>query len=136
MIYDIEITEFAPDARTSRAVVNTAEEAWAAARAAEALDACMLLVTRHEETVNWGDFYIWLAGGRASVRLDEHRDWYATDPEAMPVGDAAAETELEFGDEFGPFFKPRSKTVSRAQAFEALEYYLRTREMLPSLTWT
>lgn len=132
MTYDIEITDFAPDARMSRATVSTPQEAWIAARAAEALDPCMLLVSRLGGNVNWGDFYIWLAGDRALVRVDEHRDWYATDP-LMTV--AEADTELEFRDTHGTFFELFAKTVSRAQAFAALDYYLRTGEMLPSLTW-
>lgn len=80
MTYEIEITGFAPDPRTSRTVVDTAEEAWTAARVAEARDPCVLLVGRHEGNVSYGDFHICLPGDRALVRLDEQRDWHAMYP--------------------------------------------------------
>jgi hypothetical protein len=89
--YDIGITDFAPDARVTRAVVRTAVDAWTAARVAEACDSCVLLVGRHADNASHGDFHVWLAGDRALVRLDEHRDWYATDPEAGSAGDGEVE---------------------------------------------
>lgn len=131
MTYDIEITDFAPDARTSRTVVGTADEARIVARAAEARDPCVLLVGRHEENVSWGDFYIWLAGDRALVRLDEHREWHAMDP--VWVASAAGETWFRYSE--GPFPAQDAETVSRPQALAALDHWLRTGEMLPSLTW-
>ena len=130
--YDIEITTFTPDLHTSRTVVDTAEEAWAAARAAETIDDCVLLVGCHTQEVSYGDFYIWLAGDRASVRLDEHRDWYASDPAWVA---SAAPMDTWFRDADGPFPAQNAETISRAQAFEALEYWLQTGKMLPSLTW-
>jgi len=132
MIYDIEIIDFAPDARTSRGVVNTAEEAWAAARAAEALDSCVLLVGRHDANVSYGDFHIWLAGDRVCVRLDEHREWFAMD---AAWAASAAGGETWFMDADGPFPKQIAETISRSQTFEALGHWLRTGEMLPSLMW-
>ena len=133
MIYDIEITDFAPDARASRTVVSTAEEAWTAARAAETLDSCVLLVGQHAGNVSYGDFHVWLAGDRACVRLDEHREWYAMD--AAWVAPAAA-GETWFRDSDGtPFPAQAGETVSRSQAIAALDYWLRTGEKLPSLTW-
>jgi hypothetical protein len=132
MIYDIEITDFAPDARTSRTVVSTAEEAWDAVRAAEACDPCVLLVARREEGVSYGDFHVWLAGDRACARLDEHREWFAMD-HAWVTSEAAGETW--FTDTDGPFPAQTAETISRSQAFEALGHWLRTGEMLTSLMW-
>jgi hypothetical protein len=134
MIYDIEITDFAPDARTSRTVVSTVEEAWATTRAAEAVDPCLLLVGRHEEDISYGDLHIWLAGDRAVVRLDEHREWYAMD-DAHAASAAAGDTW--FRDSEGTSFPAQNaETISRSHAFTALDYWLRTGGMLPSLTWT
>lgn len=134
MTYDIEITDFAPDARTSRTAVRTAEEAWTAARAAEACDPCVLLVGRHEGGVSHGDFHIWLAGDRALVRLDEHRERHAMDP---AHAESAAGGDAWFRDSDGSTFPAQDgETVSWPQAFEALNHWLRTGAMLPSLTWT
>lgn len=133
MTYDIEITDFAPDARTSRTVVGTAEEAWIASRTAQALDPCVLLVGRRADNVSQGDFHVWLTGDRASVRLDEHREWYAMDASWVASTTAG---ETWFRDSDGtPFPAQDAETVSRSQAFEALGHWLRTGEMLPSLTW-
>lgn len=134
MTYDIEITDFAPAARTSRTLVSTAEDAWIAARAAEALDPCVLLVGRHEDNVSSGDFHIWLASDRALARLDEHREQYAMDT-ARAASMAGGDTW--FRDSEGTMFPAQqAETLSRSQAFQALGYWLRTGEMLPSLTWT
>lgn len=133
MTYDIEIADFTPDVRTSRTVVGTAEEVWAAARTAEARDPCVLLVGRHEGSLSYGDFHIWLAGDRAVVRLDEHREWFAMDPAQVA---STAGGDVWFRDSDGAFPAQDAETVSRPRAFEALDHWLRTGEMLPSLTWT
>lgn len=133
MIYDIQITDFAPDARISQTVVSTAEEAWATARVAEAIDPCVLLVGCCLENVSYGDFQIWLAGGRALVRLDEHREWYAIDS-VWATSTAAGDTWFRDSDGTS-FLAQAAKRVSRSQAFAALDYWLRTGGKLPSLTW-
>jgi hypothetical protein len=132
--YDIEITGFAPDARTSRTAVSTAEEAWTAARAAEARDPCVLLVGRRSGNVSHGDFHVWLAGDRALVRLDEHREWRAMDPARV----ASAEMgDTWFRDSDGtPFPAQDAEAVSRSQAMDALAFWLKAGQMLPGLTWT
>jgi hypothetical protein len=132
VFYDIEITDFTSGGRTSRTVVSTAEEAGTQARAAESIDQCLLLVGRHAENVSHDDFHLWLAGSRAFLRLDGHRDWYATDPGAAPAQDG---TEVELSDLDGRFSVPFSRTLSRTQGFEALLHWLRTGEMMPGLAW-
>jgi hypothetical protein len=134
VIYDVEITGFAPDARTLSARVDTAEDAWSAARAAQARDPCVLLVARHEANVSRGDFYIWLQGDRALVRLDEHREWFAMDPARAA---STSGSDAWFTDSEGTMFPAQdAETLARSQAFQALDHWLRTGEMLPGLTWT
>ncbi|MBB4634291.1 Imm1 family immunity protein [Longimicrobium terrae] len=131
--YDVEITTFASGLHTSRAVVHTAGEAWAAAREAEALNACVLLVGCQTRDVSYGDFHVWLAGDRAFLRLDEHREWYAR---GSALDQSNAESPVEFRTLDGTYFSvPRADTVTRSQAFEALDSWLQTGEMPPSLHW-
>lgn len=131
MIYEVEITVFAPGARASRTFASTPEEAWDAARAAEARDPCVLLVGRHEGNVNWGDFHLWLAGDRALTRLDQHREWRAMDPARVA---SAAGGDTWFRDSDGTAFPAQHpETISRSQAFEALAFWLHTGDMLPAL---
>lgn len=134
MIYDIEITDFTLGARTSRTIVGTAEDAWEAACAARAGDESVLLVARRDATVSYGDFHIWLAGDRALVRLDEHREWFGIDADCAATASAG---DIWFRDSDGASFPAqRAEAVARSQAFEALDYWLRTGKMLPSLNWT
>lgn len=133
MFYDIEVTTFTPDLGTSRTVVNTMDEAWTAARAVEIIDECVLLVGRHERNITRGDFHIWLSGDRALVRVDEHREWFAIDPARVASATAG---DTWFTDSDGTTFPAQNaETVSRSQAFEALDCWLRTGGRLPSLTW-
>lgn len=133
MTYDIEITDFTPAPRTARTTAGSARDAWRAARAAAAHDPCVLLVGRHEANVSRGDFHLWLAADRALVRLDEHREWRAMDPAWLA---SAAGGDTGFRDADGtPFPAQAAETLSRSQAFEALEHWLRTGEMLPRLVW-
>lgn len=81
----------------------------------------------------YDDFYLWLAGDRALLRIDQHREWLASDP---AWASSAGEGEMEFSDENGSSFPmPLAETVSRAQALDALAHWLRTGEMLPDLAW-
>lgn len=131
--YDVEITTFDSGPRTSRVVVDTAGEAWTAARAAAAIDPCVLLIGCQTGEVSYGDFHVWLAGDRALLRLDGHREWHATDP-AHDASDAARPVEFRAPD--GTCFSaPRAGTVTRSGAFEALSSWLRTGEMPPGLLW-
>jgi len=80
-----------------------------------------------------GDFMFWLVGDRARVRLDLHREWYATDPSlAHDLPDAP----VTFRDSDGsPYVEPYANTVARAAALEAFWYWLRTGKMDPNLHW-
>jgi hypothetical protein len=132
MMYEIEITCFEPEPVTMRANVSSATEAEAMTRERDD-GTSYVLVARHEGEVSWGDVHLWLAGDRALVRCDEHREWHACDPAWAEVGTAS---EVWFIDSDGtPFPAAGAETVSRAQAFAALAYWLRTGGMLPTLRW-
>ncbi len=132
MMNEIEITHFEPEPITTRSTVNSASEAEALVR--EGADtASYVLVARHEGEVSLGEFHIWLSGDRAIVRLDEHRERYATHPARISsIGGG----EIWFRDVDGmPFPAQVAETVTRSRALEALNQWLRTGEMLPGLAW-
>ena len=130
--FEIEITRFEPGLATSRTTTSDAGEAELAVRLG-AREACVILVARHDGAISRGELHVWLAGGRALVRLDEHREWYATDPAWSA---SAAPPEWEFRDSDGTSFSaPTSETVSRSQAMDVLTFWPRAGEMLPGLTW-
>jgi hypothetical protein len=78
-------------------------------------------------------FMVWLVGDRGRVRLDLHREWYATDPS---VACESPDAPVTFRDTDGSAFTERyAKTVSRAVALEAVWYWLRTGKLDPKLRW-
>lgn len=132
MMYEIEITRIEPQPITTRTTTSSASEAEALVRRG-AGDPCVVTVAHHEGEISVGEFRIWMASGRAVVRLDEHRDWYAADSEAAAPD---SEREMTFIDDDGSFFDaPASGTVSQSQALDALGFWLGTRKKLPTLTW-
>jgi hypothetical protein len=133
MSFEIEITRFEPELATSRTTTSDAGEAELAVRTG-AGEACVILVARHDGAISLGELHVWLAAGRALLRVDEHREWYATDPAWSA---SAASPESEFRDSDGTSFStPTSETVSQSQALDAMAFWLRAGEMLPDLTWT
>lgn len=82
--------------------------------------------------VDRGNFLAWFQGGRAFVRLDEHRDHYATDSSIRNLPDEA----IRFEGDGDSFEVPFAQSVSRAQALDALEIWLTTGQMSPSLEWS
>jgi hypothetical protein len=127
--FDIEVTRFVPERVVERVAAKDAAEAEAIVHANAGGVCCVLLAQRAGDQLV-DDFYCWFSADRAFLRRDEHREWYATD-----LAMAAADGEVEFRDEHGPVPEPLSQTVSRSQAFEAVAYWLRTGELLPTLTW-
>lgn len=131
--FDVEITRFAPEPIAERFTTSNPGEAEAMVRE-RADEVCFVMVTQREGDLFGDDFYLWLAGGRACVRRDEHREWYAIDP-AWAV--SAAGGDRWFRDEEGTWFPVQDgETLSPSQALDALGYWLRTGELLPTLTWT
>jgi hypothetical protein len=83
--------------------------------------------------IDYGNFYVWLCAGRAYVRLDEHREHYASfrDVTTIPRGEAV------FFDEDGSTFSASlAATVSVASAKEALAHWLATGEATTALLWS
>lgn len=128
--FELQITRCVPDVVEEHLAARDADEADAMVRARA--DACLVLATQRDGERYGDDFYVWLAGDRALLRRDEHREWYATDPAWIA---SAGSGEAWFADSDGPFPVQAAETVSRAQALEALGYWLRTGGLLPSLTW-
>ncbi len=130
--FDVEITRLAPEPVVERTAGVDVHEAEAMVRAA-ADKACLVMAAQRDGEAYGDDFYIWLAAGRAIVRRDAHREWYAADPTSAASADDA---EVEFRDEDGSSFTyPAAGTVSYAQAMDAFVYWLRTGELAPYLTW-
>jgi hypothetical protein len=90
MIYEIEITRFAPGPVAWGMTTDIAAEAERVVRT----DACepgVVRVAQHDGAVSRGEFHIWLSAGRALVRLDQHREWHGMDSahaESAAGGDA------------------------------------------------
>lgn len=132
MIYEIEITRFAPAPVTSVMTTGSAAKAervvWA-----DATESCLVLVARYHGAVSRGELHVWLSAGRALVRLDEHRDWHATD---SAWAESAAGGDAWFTDSDGATFRAQAaETISQPQAMDALVFWLQTGQMLPGLTW-
>jgi len=81
----------------------------------------------------WGQLLVWRSAGRALVRLNEHREHYASYPDtsSIPPGDAS------FLDEDGStFYVPLANTVSVESAKEALLHWLSTGDTTSALLWS
>jgi hypothetical protein len=132
MIYEIEITRFAPGPVASVTTTGSAAEVARVVRA-DVCEPCVVLVAHHDGAVSRGEFHIWLAAGRALVRLDEHREWHAMDP---AWAEFAADGDAWFRDSDGTNFPAQAaETISRSQAIDVLAFWLATGQMLPTLTW-
>lgn len=79
---------------------------------------------------DWGNFMVWLGGGHARVRLDEHREHYASPPGARQGG------SVQFIDTDGSTFDiPLSECVPRNEALRAFTLWLATGKRDPLLAW-
>ncbi|WP_146009539.1 hypothetical protein [Deinococcus planocerae] len=77
-------------------------------------------------------FMVWFSGDRALVRLDKHREHYATDS-ALGTSDA---DEVIFDDGTEVFTRRWDETVTREQAQAAFSHWLTTGGRLESLAWS
>ena len=94
---------------------------------------CVIYVAHIVDGVDHGNFYIWRNIDLAHVRLDEHREHYATDPSRLAIAKEVA----AFIDESGTVLEiSPSSVISWAQATEALMFWLRSGSKLPSLSWS
>ena len=83
--------------------------------------------------VCWGEFLVWRTGGRAHVRVNEHRGYFASYPDTT----AAPPGETSFLDDDGSeFHVPYANTVSVESAKEALLHWLSTGEKTSALRWS
>ena len=134
MIYEIEITRFAPGPIVERYAVATSEDAARQIQLDHAIE-LLIFVTAldRERNVDWGNFCVWCNAERARVQLNEHREHYATDPLLQPE----QTREVRFRDELGGSFSvPYQQTVTRDQALAALRFWLPSQEHTPELAWS
>ena len=126
----LELTIFAPDPRRVQRTGLSETEATELARSAAAAPAAALLI--EDGARGHGVFFLWLSGDRALVRIDDPVEWYAADPALAPDGDG----DVAFRDDDGSTFRqPLTRTLSRAQALDALAHWLRTRARTGALEW-
>jgi len=129
-MFDIEITTFDPEPAATPLKARNPHEAYMAVLARTG-SRCAVHVRHQDEVAAHTELYLWLSGDRARVRVDEHREWYATDPAA---GASVAEAEFTAAD--GSVFQARlEETVSRQQAMVALADWLDGEEKTSLLTW-
>ena len=89
--------------------------------------------------LNLGGFQIWLNKSRAFVRLDEHCEHYATDPDMSYDISQGSENfpdvgQWGFGQEI--FTQDFHQTITKAQALAAALHWLETGDKLESLIWS
>jgi hypothetical protein len=131
-VFEVEIDWFAPDHRHLQQAGLTPEGVAEAVREpAAAAAACVQVV--NIDVRQQGDLICWLAGDRARLRLDLHREWFASDSGLSP--DATNEV-VSFRDNDGSeFVESHGDTISRGRALEAFWHWVRTGQMDPGLTW-
>ena len=131
-MFEVEIDTFAPEhQRVRRADLSQAGVVEAVQAAAVAPAAC--IVVSNPEAPAVGEFMFWLAADRARVRLDLHREWYATDH--APAADHGS-APVPFRDDDGStFLEDPVNTVTRDAALKAFEHWFRTGGMDPGLQW-
>src|SRR5579859_6282536 len=94
---------------------------------------CAIFVAHIVDDVDYGNFYVWYNEDLAFVRLDEHREHYASDP----LRTSSAGPSNQFQDEDNELFEVLpSQVVGRAQAAEALHCWLTSGSKLSSLSWS
>jgi hypothetical protein len=129
-MFDIEITACQPEPVTNSLTARNPHEAYMAVLARLGVR-CAVRVFHQDRQATHTDFFLWVADDRARVRVDEHREWYATDPKLAPT-----EGTVEFADRDGSLFSvPMNETVSRQQAMVALADWLDGEEKTSLLTW-
>ncbi|WP_137914532.1 hypothetical protein [Rudaea sp. 3F27F6] len=131
-MYEFVVTDFSAVPAEQRHTFPTRD---AATRFGSSLAArrCAIFIAHIVDHVDYGNFYVWYNEDLAFVRLDEHREHYASDPlRASFVGPS-----IQFQDEDNELFEVLpSQVVGRAQAAEALQCWLTSGLKLSSLSWS
>lgn len=111
-----------------------AEAAQAAAVIANlAAGAAVIFVADIRDHIDHGNFYVWWSAGQAYVRLDEHREHYASYRDTATI----RQGEAMFLDEDGASFSVLlADTVSASAAKEALAHWLLTGRATDALVWS
>ena len=89
--------------------------------------------------LSFGEFMIWLSDERALVRLDEHREHYATDSSItydIRQGSVTFQDVGQWGFGTEIYTQNFDQTVTKAQALAAALHWLETGEKSESLQWT
>lgn len=130
MNYEIEVTTFAP--RLAAHQFETADPVKAASYLDEQLESiCCVVVAASESEVDLGNFILWLSGERALVRLDEHREHFASSPNID-----GRNSPIVFRDDDGSSFSVAvERTVARQDAVAALRFWLSSQARTASLNW-
>ncbi len=92
----------------------------------------VLFVAALGSGVDFGNFLIWSSAERSLVRLHEHREFCAFDPDTQAI-DMKPITFLE--RDGSSFEEPYASTVGHAQAIAALAHWLPKQGRLPELMW-
>src|SRR5262245_16300485 len=131
-MYEFVITDVGATLSVNRAECSGRDEALRYAAALNTRQG-LVFVAHIVGHVDHGNFYAWYNDDIAHVRLDEHREPYASDP-SRP---SSTDNPIGFHHEDGEIFDvPSSQVISRVQASEALSCWLATGKMLPSLSWS
>jgi hypothetical protein len=131
-MYEIEITRFQPQPILQSFSLADAAEVSAVLAGVDD-ETAVIFIANIRDRIDYGNFYVWLCAGRAYVRLDEHREHYASvrDAATIPQG------EVVFFDEDGATFSALlAATVSARSAKEALEHWLTTGHATTALLWS
>jgi hypothetical protein len=131
-MYEFVVTDFSAGPSEQRVTMSSRDSA---VRFASGLSArhCVIFVAHIINHVDHGNFYVWCNDDIAHVRLDEHREHYASDPLRASFSGAP----VQFRGEDGESFQVSSpQIVSRAQATEALHCWLASGSKLSSLSWS
>jgi hypothetical protein len=131
-MYVIEIHNFDRQASVTRITARSPHEAYMAVLG-RLSDRCRVQVFDRDEQASKSEFYLWMMDGRARVRIDDQKEWFAEDPSVDPSDEAAP---VEFQDGEGPpFTVPFRGTVNRDRALVALADWLDGGERTALLSW-
>ncbi|MES2036667.1 MAG: hypothetical protein V4495_02425 [Pseudomonadota bacterium] len=131
-MYEVEIIRFQPVHIKQEFSLSNAVEA---TKMALELDdeTSFIAIADIRDNACWGEFLVWRSEGRALVRLNEHRQHFASyqDASAIQTGNA---TFLD--DDGSAFHTPLAHTVSIESAKEALVHWLSTGNATTALIWS
>jgi hypothetical protein len=131
-MYEIEITRFQPQPTMQRFSLDRAAEASTVVAGVDD-ETAVIFVANIRDRIDYGNFYVWLCAGRAYVRLDEHREHYASfrDATTIPLGEA-----IFFDEDGSRFSTSLATTVNVISAKEALAFWLATGKATTALLWS